>query len=102
MADLPVRRGCGTAASKIRRIRDPHSQPPVQRLPAGRHAASGGRCLQCPDEDVARRPQDARALQDHGRLPGLGTPEQFKNFVDGQIALWKGVIDKEGLKLDVN
>ena len=35
-------------------------------------------------------------------FPAYGTPEPFKGFVDGQIALWKGVIDKEGLKLDVN
>ena len=31
-----------------------------------------------------------------------GTPAAFKTFVDSQIALWKGVIDKEGLKLDAN
>ena len=31
-----------------------------------------------------------------------GTPAEFKKFVDSQIALWKGVIDKEGLKLDAN
>jgi tripartite-type tricarboxylate transporter receptor subunit TctC len=31
-----------------------------------------------------------------------GTPAAFKAFVDSQIALWKGVIDKEGLKLDAN
>lgn len=31
-----------------------------------------------------------------------GTPGQFDKFVNAQIALWKGVIDKEGLKLDVN
>ena len=31
-----------------------------------------------------------------------GTPAQFAQFVDSQIALWKGVIDKEGLKLDAN
>ena len=31
-----------------------------------------------------------------------GTPAQFDKFIKGQIALWKGVIDKEGLKLDVN
>jgi tripartite-type tricarboxylate transporter receptor subunit TctC len=31
-----------------------------------------------------------------------GTPEEFDAFVKSQIALWKGVIDKEGLKLDVN
>ena len=30
------------------------------------------------------------------------TPADFKKFVDSQIALWKGVIDKEGLKLDAN
>ena len=31
-----------------------------------------------------------------------GTPAAFKTFVDSQIALWTGVIDKEGLKLDAN
>lgn len=35
-------------------------------------------------------------------FPAYGTPEQFATFVNQQIALWKGVIDKEGLKLDVN
>jgi tripartite-type tricarboxylate transporter receptor subunit TctC len=31
-----------------------------------------------------------------------GTPAEFNKFVDSQIALWKGVIDKEGLKMDAN
>ncbi len=31
-----------------------------------------------------------------------GTPDQFKAFVMSQIAQWKGVIDKEGLQLDMN
>ena len=35
-------------------------------------------------------------------FPAYGTPEQFNGFVNAQIALWKSVIDKEGLKLDVN
>ena len=35
-------------------------------------------------------------------FPAYGTPGQFDKFVTAQIALWKGVIDKEGLKLDVN
>jgi tripartite-type tricarboxylate transporter receptor subunit TctC len=35
-------------------------------------------------------------------FPAYGTPEEFDAFVHAQIALWKGVIDKEGLKLDVN
>jgi hypothetical protein len=34
-------------------------------------------------------------------FPAYGTPEQFAAFVNQQIALWKGVIDKEGPKLDV-
>ncbi len=35
-------------------------------------------------------------------FPAYGTPEQFAAFVTAQIAQWKGVIDREGLKLDVN
>jgi tripartite-type tricarboxylate transporter receptor subunit TctC len=35
-------------------------------------------------------------------FPAYGTPAEFGKFVDAQIALWKGVIDKEGLQLDVN
>ncbi len=37
-----------------------------------------------------------------GGFPAYGTPEQFAAFVTAQIALWKGVIDREGLQLDVN
>src|SRR6185369_2106491 len=33
-------------------------------------------------------------------FPAYSTPEAFDTFVTRQIALWKGVIDKEGLKLD--
>jgi tripartite-type tricarboxylate transporter receptor subunit TctC len=35
-------------------------------------------------------------------FPAYGTPEHFDTFVNGQITLWKSVIDTEGLKLDVN
>lgn len=35
-------------------------------------------------------------------FPSYGTLEQFNGFVNAQIAQWKGVIDKEGLKLGVN
>ena len=35
-------------------------------------------------------------------FPAYGTPEQFAAFVTAQIAQWKGVIDREGLQLDVN
>ena len=35
-------------------------------------------------------------------FPAYGTPAEFDKFVAAQIAQWKGVIDKEGLQLDVN
>ena len=35
-------------------------------------------------------------------FPAYGTPAEFDKFITAQIALWKGVIDKEGLQLDVN
>lgn len=34
--------------------------------------------------------------------PAWTTPAAFGEFVNKQIALWKGVIEKEGLQLDVN
>jgi tripartite-type tricarboxylate transporter receptor subunit TctC len=48
---------------------------------------------------------DPKTKQRFSAMAGFaayGTPEQFDKFVTAQIALWKGVIDKEGLKLDVN
>jgi tripartite-type tricarboxylate transporter receptor subunit TctC len=48
---------------------------------------------------------DARTTERFAAMagfPAYGTAEQFDDFVKTQIALWKGVIDKEGLKLDVN
>jgi tripartite-type tricarboxylate transporter receptor subunit TctC len=35
-------------------------------------------------------------------FPAYSTPEQYKSFVDAQVTLWQGVIDREGLKMDVN
>ena len=37
-----------------------------------------------------------------GASPDYGTPEQFTAFVDGEIKKFAGIIDKEGLKMDVN
>ena len=34
--------------------------------------------------------------------PAYGSPDEFNKFVTAQIALWKAVIDKECLKLEVN
>ena len=49
--------------------------------------------------------EDARTKDRISGMAGFsayGTPEQFDGFVKAQIAQWKGVIDKDGLKLDVN
>jgi tripartite-type tricarboxylate transporter receptor subunit TctC len=35
-------------------------------------------------------------------FPAYGTPRSSTSSSTSQIALWKGVIDKEGLQLDVN
>ena len=35
-------------------------------------------------------------------FPAYGTSAEFDTFVTAQISQWKGVIDKEGLQLDVN
>ena len=37
-----------------------------------------------------------------GAAPDYGSPEQFTAFVDGEIKKFAGIIDKEGLKMDVN
>ena len=47
-------------------------------------------------------PKTLERIKTMAGFPAYGTPEQFSAFVNAQIAQWKGVIDKEGLKLDVN
>ena len=47
-------------------------------------------------------PKTLERIKTMAGFPAYGTPDQFNAFVNAQIAQWKGVIDKEGLKLDVN
>ncbi|MCW5737701.1 MAG: tripartite tricarboxylate transporter substrate binding protein [Enhydrobacter sp.] len=47
-------------------------------------------------------PKTLERIKTMAGFPAYGTPEEFDTFVTRQIALWKGVIDKEGLKMDVN
>ena len=47
-------------------------------------------------------PKTLERIKTMAGFPAYGTPAQFNDFVNAQIAQWKGVIDKEGLKLDVN
>ena len=37
-----------------------------------------------------------------GASPDYGSPEQFTAFINGEIKKFAGIIDKEGLKMDVN
>lgn len=37
-----------------------------------------------------------------GAVPDYGTPEQFTGFINAEIKKFAGIIDKEGLKMDVN
>ena len=37
-----------------------------------------------------------------GAVPDYGTPEQYTTFVDAEIKKFAGIINKEGLKMDVN
>lgn len=37
-----------------------------------------------------------------GAVPDYGTPEQFTSFINNEIKKFAGIIDKEGLKMDVN
>jgi tripartite-type tricarboxylate transporter receptor subunit TctC len=36
-----------------------------------------------------------------GAVPDYGTPEQYTDFINGEIKKFAGIIDKEGLKMDV-
>jgi tripartite-type tricarboxylate transporter receptor subunit TctC len=49
--------------------------------------------------DDARTKERFQAMAGY---PDWMTPAAYKAFVEAQIAQWKGVIDREGLKLDVN
>ena len=74
----------------------------VRRLPAGQDATPGGRRLNAEMKAWLSDPKTLERFTAMAGFPAYGTPEQFDKFVNAQIALWKGVIDKEGLKLDVN
>jgi tripartite-type tricarboxylate transporter receptor subunit TctC len=43
-----------------------------------------------------------RNIETMGAVPDYGTPEQFTAFIDREIKKFAGIIEKEGLKMDVN
>ena len=46
--------------------------------------------------------RDERVLAAMGAVPDYGTPEQYSAFIDAEIRKFAGIINKEGLKMDVN
>ncbi|MET0710501.1 MAG: tripartite tricarboxylate transporter substrate binding protein [Tardiphaga sp.] len=47
------------------------------------------------------RPEIQKSIAAMGAVPDYGTPAQFASFVDAETAKFKTIIDKEGLKMDV-
>lgn len=43
-----------------------------------------------------------RNISAMGAVPDYGTPEQYSAFIDAEIKKFAGIINKEGLKMDVN
>ena len=51
---------------------------------------------------LAESPNFRQRVDQIGSVSLWGTPEQFSNFVAGEIAKWRGVIEREGLQMDVS
>jgi len=51
---------------------------------------------------LAESPSFRQRVEQIGSVSLWGTPEQFSNFVTGEIAKWRGVIQREGLQMDVS
>ena len=50
---------------------------------------------------VLEKPTTIRTIEAMGATPDYGTPDQFNGFIKAEIAKFKGIIDKEGLQMDV-
>jgi tripartite-type tricarboxylate transporter receptor subunit TctC len=51
---------------------------------------------------LAESPSFRQRVEQIGSVSLWGTPEQFSSFVAGEIAKWRGVIQREGLQMDVS
>ncbi len=47
-------------------------------------------------------PETKSRFEAMGGVPMPGTPDDFSNFVQAEIAKWRGVIQREGLQMDVS
>lgn len=53
-------------------------------------------------KNMLARDDIKRNIETMGAVPDYGTPEQFTAFIDREIKKFAGIIEKEGLKMDVN
>lgn len=53
-------------------------------------------------KNMLARDDIKRNIEAMGAVPDYGTPEQFSAFIDREIKKFAGIIEKEGLKMDVN
>ena len=53
-------------------------------------------------KNMLARDDIKRNIEAMGAVPDYGTPEKFTGFIDNEIKKFAGIIDKEGLKMDVN
>ena len=63
--------------------------------------APGGRGDQPRHEGLARHRRREAALAEMGGVSLYGTLEQFRGFVDNEIAKWGAVIRREGLQMEI-
>ena len=47
------------------------------------------------------RDDTKKTIANMGARPDYGTPDQFSKFVEAETTKFKGIIDKEGLQMDV-
>lgn len=50
---------------------------------------------------VLEKPETQKTIAAMGAAPDYGTPAQYSSFVNAEIAKFKGIIDKEGLQMEV-
>lgn len=53
-------------------------------------------------KNMLAREDIKRNIEAMGAVPDYGTPEKFSSFIDAEIKKFASIIEKEGLKMDVN
>ena len=67
-------------------------------------AGTPGHIVQALDKKMrilAESPNFRARVEQIGSVSLWGTPEQFSSFVNAEFAKWRGVIQREGLQIDV-